>query len=437
MLPAHTQELLTAAVDGELTASERRLVDRILHESAEARALHAKLVTDARRLTDLPRITSSSDLAVNVLNIINERCITPTPLPVSRRKRNRFAETMLPFTSMITAAVVLIAVSLGSYVYFVASARHHANQQNSQAKNPGSSNMIDGDAGSAAKQVIPPLEELRVEIGPPPREVEQTMVASRNTPPEILPEPRIFGPENIPASPVQPENEPFQVVKIRLSLLLPLRELDQPYPRQKLREELKQDDVVRLDLFAKDCHRAADLLQAALKSQGHHLLIDGMIPERLKKKQRTEFVFFTECMSAEEIALLLEHLGAEDRKREAKKSGEGLFDKFMLAPFLAADSIDLAKLLGIPASHLKLPKMKATGSIDPLKPLESSTVNHLATSLTKGGNSRSNEKTTLVLPYGGVRSNPQTSREIKTFLEKRGERKPGAVPMMLVLRSIS
>ncbi len=50
MLPVHLQELLTASIDGELTNAERRLVDKLLRESAEARTFHARISNCAHRL---------------------------------------------------------------------------------------------------------------------------------------------------------------------------------------------------------------------------------------------------------------------------------------------------------------------------------------------------------------------------------------------------
>jgi len=244
----------------------------------------------------------------------------------------------------------------------------------------------------------------------------------------------VQGADTVIAIPAFPEPEPFQTVKVRLSLLLPLQELDQPYPKQKLLDELKHDEVVRIDLFCRDSVRGVELFQAALKAKGHQLHVDATALDRVKKKVRGEFMLYTESMTAEEIAQLLEKLGSDDKKLETKKAGEGLFDKFMLAPFLPDDLKELAKLLGIPASEVKLPK-KVSGLIDPRKSLENITAQQLVQSLPKSG-SRNSEKSTLITPYGVANFNANTSKEIKSFLDKRGDRKPNTLPMMLVLRPI-
>ncbi len=86
----------------------------------------------------------------------------------------------------------------------------------------------------------------------------------------------------------------------------------------------------------------------------------------------------------------------------------------------------MAKLLGIPPGQIKLPKAKPTGAIDPRKSLDSVTAAQLALNLPNSA-SRGNHKVTLLLPYGANNHFPQNSKEIKAFLDKRGERKNGGV----------
>jgi hypothetical protein len=144
----------------------------------------------------------------------------------------------------------------------------------------------------------------------------------------------------------------------------------------------------------------------------------------LKKKLKTEYVIFAEGMNAEEIAQLLEQLGSEDKKAEAKKAGEGQFDKFVLTRLRSSDVNELVRLLGIPAMQLKLLKVK-NGTAETRKTPD----------LAPASKSAAAPKSALILPYGSIHSDPKFSKEIKQFLDKRGERKPGAVPMMLVLRT--
>ena len=433
MLPAHLQELLTATVDGELTGAERRLVDKLLRESDEARVFHAQILRDAASLRGLPAASPSDDLAAHIVNLINDKAMMPTPLPMPRRKKTWTPERLLPWVSMATAAIVIIMVGVVSFAFFSAADRPLANQKKNEVATEQPKPPNDGLKNIGKHPWPNPNDRAAIEVAPEPREVKPVFVAKELPPTiETLPNPRVVGPNDIVAVPSQPESDPFRQVKIKLPVLLPLRDLDQAYPNKMVRDELKKDDAIHLDLFCKDSTRAAELLQAALKSRGQNMIVDAMAHERLKKKLKSEFVFYTESMTADEIAQLLEHLGADDKKAEAKKSGDGQFDKFMLAEFAVDDSRELSKLLGVP--QFKLPKLKASGAIDPRKPLEANTVSQLGNTLPKGGPSRG-EKVTLLISNGGAGHNPQASKEIKSFLDKRGDRKPGTVPMMLVLRT--
>jgi hypothetical protein len=441
MLPAHLQELLTAAVDGELSPAERRLVEKLLRDSEEARAFHGKLQADAERLHNLPARPRADDFAVTVLAIINDRGLAPTPLPTPRRKENRWnSSTALVWGSYAAAAVVLLTVSIGSYLYFAASQHQLA----SAKKDKEAESILPAPPVLAERHPSQPIAKknpairptpIGAEVLPDPLQFLPELIA-KATPrdPELLPMPRAH---EIIASPPQPESDPFRQVTIRLPVLLPLRDLDEAYPKKQVRDELKKDEVVHIDLFCKHGPRAAELLQAALRARGQHVIVDAVAVDALKKRPKAEYLFYTESLTAEEIAQLLEHLGAEDKKAEAAKGGAGLFDKFMLAEFNTTDLMELARLLGIPPAQLKLPKVRPVGNLAPTKSLESDTAGRLVAALPKGTSSRTGEKVTLLLPFTQPHADPRTSKEIKSFLDKRGERRPGAVPMMLVLRPLS
>jgi hypothetical protein len=329
---------------------------------------------------------------------------------------------------------VLLTVSVVSYLYFAASQNYLASSNRGVASNRAA------EQGSDLTVVLPPQgnnpSSPRVrepEVAPAPRELDPALA---QVGPESLPFPPRTVPSDYPlATPAGPEVEMIHAIHLRLALILPLRDLDQAYPRQKLREEVAKDEVVRLELFCKDTARGLDLVQSALKGRGHALLVDALARRRLKDpKHSTEYVLYTECLTPDELVKLLEQLGAEDRKLEAKKSGDGLFDKFVLAPFQAADLDKLARLLGVPPAQVKMPGRKSA-AIDVRRPISDGTGPMVAESLTKNA-PKQPQKMTLVLPYSPVTAKPAESKEIKQFVEKRGERKPGTTPVMLVLRTL-
>ena len=61
MLPERFRELLTAYVDGELSARQRRHVLRLLRRSVEARRLLHFLQSDSHNLIHLPRVRLDPD----------------------------------------------------------------------------------------------------------------------------------------------------------------------------------------------------------------------------------------------------------------------------------------------------------------------------------------------------------------------------------------
>jgi len=79
MLPERDRELLTAYVDGELTARQRKHVTKLLQKSPEARILLERLQSDSKTLKALSKPTLELDLSQKVLSQIDQRGITVKP----------------------------------------------------------------------------------------------------------------------------------------------------------------------------------------------------------------------------------------------------------------------------------------------------------------------------------------------------------------------
>ena len=77
MLTYPQLQLLTAAIDGELSPAEARRLRRLLDASPEASDTLARLKADAERLRTLPRIAPPADLAARVMRRI--AAVTPAP----------------------------------------------------------------------------------------------------------------------------------------------------------------------------------------------------------------------------------------------------------------------------------------------------------------------------------------------------------------------
>lgn len=119
MLTEPEYELLTAFVDGELSARQRKQILRLLRRSPEARHFLRKLQTDSQLLQSLPRYKSDPDFALRVT-----RAIADAPKPVAPTAEiyppvAAPAPASLPvWLNFALAAALLFAVTLGSYLFF-------------------------------------------------------------------------------------------------------------------------------------------------------------------------------------------------------------------------------------------------------------------------------------------------------------------------------
>src|SRR5438034_245248 len=129
MLEPHYQELLTAFVDGELSARQRRFVARLLRRSGEARLLLRQLQDDARQVRTLSSRSIPVDVTGSVLATIHQRKLRPTLRP-----RVPPVPTFPAWTGMAAAAAVLLIVGVGSFLH---SSRAPKRPGNDQAQHQG------------------------------------------------------------------------------------------------------------------------------------------------------------------------------------------------------------------------------------------------------------------------------------------------------------
>jgi hypothetical protein len=418
MLSPADRELITASLDGELSSADKKQVRELLKKSEPARELLSTLKTHARQLKQLPSVPAPIDFSADILGIIRDRNLTPTPLPPERARSRSSAFWNPPVWAFIaTAATLLLTITLGSYFFFT----------QEQAMRQGRPSTVKNDSKSQDSSKESPLEGRKS----PAESPIEPGVASKSEPPEQLVQaPKLIDtkndsfPQDDPAlaNPLTPfPAELIDIRKVRMSLILPLKELDQAYPRQKLKAELARDEMIRLDLFCKDLPRGLELLQSRLKTQGVELLTDPLVSDRLKRKQPTELMLFTEAFSTDEIAQFLEQLGVEDQKKSP------VFDNFVLAPFLKTDLEKLSKILGVPSANLKAETPRPP--IDLSKPITDITGNQLLQSFGKSKNLG------ILLSYSPINPSPGNSKEIKSFLDRR-DRKTGSKPLILVLRVV-
>src|SRR6266403_1350448 len=114
MLSDRLLRLLTAYVDGEATAHQRRVVLRRLRKSPEARSVLKKLQDDAAELRQLPVCKLGLDLSQSVLERIGSQVVRP--IRISAQVPSAVPRGF----GLATAAAVLLALGFGSVYYLKA-----------------------------------------------------------------------------------------------------------------------------------------------------------------------------------------------------------------------------------------------------------------------------------------------------------------------------
>src|SRR5262245_61344950 len=114
MLAEPYRELLSAYVDGELSAGQRRTVQRLLDRSPEAREYLRQIQANAETLRNLPQRQLDGDFPGRVLTAIRDRNLRPGRVRVS----SPVPVTLPGWISVASAAAVLLLVTATSYVVF-------------------------------------------------------------------------------------------------------------------------------------------------------------------------------------------------------------------------------------------------------------------------------------------------------------------------------
>ena len=432
MLPDRLCQLLTAYVDGELSARQQRAVLRLLNRSAEARAVLRQLQEDTDRLRQLPRKQLAPDFAAQVLLAINEQGIHPAPRP------RRMAPVGVPsWLGLAAAAAVLLIIGTASFVYFAVSPLEPGNSGTQANNRPTPPAPDDVPAPPDRHTAQAPARELLP--APRPDQVVQ------HTPPAPVPDgttpdpaPPDGGYESILTAPT-PKMELFpQIADTKLALILSLAHLDRPQPQKELDDELRKDVGYRIELACLEGGRAMDRLRAAFQAQGIRLVIDQLAQDRLKLKLRTNYALYVENLTRDEVARILRRLAADDKKAKPRPQ----FDKVVLQRMAAEDYQEVSKLLGVDPKTLAAPKPKSPRDVDLHQPLSKGTAEQVEQAL-KGGRpapgkpvAKAGERLAVVVPYNPVRPRP-ASPQVKQFLEGRKERVPDTVQLVLVLRGSS
>lgn len=423
-------ELITAAVDGELSATESRAFRALVASSPAAHALYTKLKADSDRVRALPRVAPPAALKAKILARL---AALPNPSPLARpapAQHRGFGSRVRAWAPVALAASVFLCLAAASLRYFT----HKADAPGAMAKKDWSNTLpapqesqpavpsptpgggVRPDHATAARtdvSSVPPI--------PAPREVVPDAVA-------IAPEPRAFA--DLSGFPIRPKLPPFNRAEARVPFLRPVSDLARDDTRQELFDEIRHEPAIRLDLFVRDTARGVDVFQNAAKAVGLSVVVDPTTLTRLKQRQTQSVVIYTESLMPAELAALFAALSAEDAKVSPR-----VCDSLHAMSVVRSDETDLKAVFGqdLGLSKRALGGTGAGQGTDP-KPISSGTIDSIVKSVTPKSGDKAAVLTTW-LPTN-ARTAPSSATEVKQFLAKRGERQPNAIPAIIVIRPI-
>jgi hypothetical protein len=430
MLSERQRELLAAYVDGLSSPRQRRHVKRLLQRSAEARRLLQRLQSDSRDLIQLPLPRLDRDLAPAILQKIEKQRLAP----VRRARKFASAHGYPVWIGFAAAAAVLFMVGAASYCTFavflgrpavpVALVQNKKNQR-PIVRDPKAPDEDRKDMAKGAQHE--PVDSTKAEPPPQPPANELAQAAP------VDPKPMGIVDKDEPILTSQGMELFVELKSVTPTLDLPvtfkLRDLSQDAAYKKLVAELQNDATVRLELPCPDGSRAFERLQAILKTHHVELMMDASAQRRLSKPLwKTNYVLYSEGMTASELAALLQQIGAD------KHPGDNPFDHLVVRRMTERDHKELSDLLGVDPVPMKASKESGALGVDPRKPVADQTAAQLAATLAGQGRAGAKpEYTMLAMPYNPVRPR-RDSVEVKRFLDERKPARPGALQVLLVLR---
>ena len=435
MMTPNQLQLITAAVDGELSITEAHAFRCLLDGSLEARTLYAKLQADSSRVRTLAHVPTPAGLRARIMaRVAAQPLAVPAPAMVPFRKR------LAAWAPVAVAASVLLCVTAGSFAFFRGNGADSAARHDS-SKLPTATNWAN----------VLPADHNRTPSAPPPiTGPESDAVAHDVQPVPLIPSPRAV--PNIPkavaiaplprpvtpglvGSPLWPKLPPLDFVQVRVPFLHTVAELDRDDARQELLEELGHDPAYRFDLFVRDPARGVDVFQRAAKAVGIKVFADAATLDRLKKRHAAAVVIYTESLTAVELTALFAQVSVQDMKFSPR-----VCDALHAAPVARFDELELQKILGTNPGLFKRPRAAekpGAGQGGP-KSVSDETIDMLVKSITAPA-AKPGEKTAVLLTWQTTHPNiprtiPATSKELKQFFAKRGDRKPKAIPAIIVIR---
>ena len=451
MLSDRLSRMLTAYVDGETSAHQRKVVLRLLRRSPEARVLLRKLQDDANQLRQLPRRNVDPDFA----DLVLQRIAVGVPKPA--RYQIPTSGSPVPVSwALAAAAGVLLAVGLGSYFYLSTLQAEKIATSFELGRREG---PIPSDGGRIKDQVARDVGDVNVDTPdsvatvppaePKPERPTPFLAAKEKDRKPVSPAAKDENRLTVPAKNV----EEFEKADFKLALILKVRELQEEKSRQQLREQFRKGTAHRVELTSMQPVAAMNRLEATLKAHGIRLVIDDFAQTWLKLgvAQQPSYAVYMENTTSEEVTSILQRLDFGDPRAAPARRGPMLFDSLIVSGMTPRDHKLLAKLLSIDPTQLEAPPRRTSPdallvpkkpnfSVDIREPIAASTEKEVVQAL-KGQGTRRFEG---AKPVGKISErlaiavvNPPRvgkSQEVQRFLDNRKERQANTIQTLLILR---
>ncbi|PWT85177.1 MAG: hypothetical protein C5B56_14435 [Proteobacteria bacterium] len=375
MLPDRYCQLLTAYVDGVLSARRRKTVDKLLRRSSRARQLLKELEDNANKLRILPPQKLDAGFPAEVHRQIVARGLKPGAFAQAPRLRP-LRKPMPAWIGVAVAAAVLLMVTYGSYLFFSAATQ----------KEP--------DNSVVQEQPKPPAPELR------------------KTPEQAKPQPHplvdvfLAGTHDGFIKPVESG--------------LKLVDLARPETQKLLTKELRKDTAFHLDLAVRDNALAMGRLLSAFEANRIKLFIDERVQAGIKKAtQKVDYLVFAENLRPDELTKVLEHVGKESQKD---------VQSVQLSAFTPDHRQGLARLLGVKRDELQAPAKEELKGSQP-KPGKDKKDPALIPPFSMG------EPMALVLALDVADDAASRSAQIEQFLSSRRTPRAGTLQVLVLVHS--
>ena len=416
MLTSPELELLTAAVDGELSPDHTLAFRRLLSAKPEATAVFRAMERDAAKLRAATLLPIPVSQVVPVLARIGSKA-------QPRRVRGAPTRRMLVLQYAVAASVFFTLCSASFWVFTARDRLEQDKVQINRLPVVDPTNAAPERDSVAVAHGMPKPQQPKLpsvpEEAPLPKDYA---IVQKPVDTELAPAPRsAIG--DVVGSGIIENPKPLTEIRLRLPFLTEAMEFDSLEVQARLKQELAQDPAFRLDLFSKNPATALELLQTAAKQTGVAISVDARTQELLNKKVPISVAIYLEGLTATELAPFFGGIGKQ-LQNAPKPVPIGMSH---LLPIGTADLRDLKEILGVDLSPQRTGRV---GIVEP-KSVVADTLGKVTNSVKRVG-----EKAGIVIAYlpPNLRTPSAQSKEIKAFLDTRSERKPGTVPLLIVLR---